>query len=79
MKNVTIHLGSQTPHYYDAVKRHRSAETADAFANRRNQATYRRYPDAYQVYEAVTIDDEGRVYRDGQPDLAPDGFHRRVR
>jgi hypothetical protein len=74
MTNVTIHLGSRTPHYYDIVSKHRSAEAATAYAAKQNAATYRRYPTAYQTYEAVTI-----VYRGGQPDIASDGFHRRAR
>lgn len=79
MTHVTIHLGSATPHYYDIVRRHRSQANAQTFAAAQNAATARRYQNAYQCYEAVEIDGDGRVFRGGVADLATDGFHRIAR
>lgn len=78
---VTIHLGSATPHHYDIVRRHRSESAARQFADAQNRRTRRCYPTAHQTYEAVTIDQDGRVYdlAGGSPRLASDGYHMTAR
>lgn len=80
MTYITIHLGSQTPHYYDIVRIHRSQAAAERYAARQNAATLRRYPTAMATYEAAAVDADGHVYAmDGRPNIAPDGYHRIAR